>query len=173
MFKKINWRTTVRTSVIAAVLFCIPVFFYIHFGDYTGSWLLYLGNFLFLVVLWLHTMAENKKRSKNESILTLVFSGHLTTLAGILLSCVLCFILLVLFVPGYLAPGIAEKTLTSSPPQVAIGRTNGLSFEIFMAATVVNFSVGSFSSILLPFYTNRDQTKDRRQPAPLHQKGLQ
>jgi NAD/NADP transhydrogenase beta subunit len=173
MFKKINWRTTIRTAVFAALLFCIPVFVYIQYGNYTGSWLLYLGSFLFMAVLWMHTLAENKRRRANESTIALVFASHVTTVLGILISCAISFILLVILVPGYLGPGVAEKTLTGEPPQLVVDKTDGLSFEVFMAAIVMNFSVGSFTSIILPFYAKQNQTRDRRRPTPLHQQGTQ
>jgi hypothetical protein len=173
MFKKINWRTTIRTASLAAFFFCVAVFIYIQYGSYRGSWLLYVGSFLFMSVLWLHMLAENKRRGFNESTVALVFEGHVTTVVGIGFCCLLSFILLVILVPGYLSPGNAGKTLTGEPPQLLVDKTDGLSFEVFMAAIVMNFSVGSFTSIILPFYAKRNQTRDKRKPTPFHQKGLQ
>ena len=171
MFKKVNWLTTIRTAALAALLFCIAIFIYIKYSNYRDSWLLYLGSFLFMSVLWMHTLAENKRRGSNESTVALVFEGHVTTLVGIILCCLVSFILLVILVPGYLSPGAADKTLTGEPAQLVVDKTDGLSFEVFMAAIVMNFSVGSFTSIILPFYAKRNQTKDRRTPTPFHQKG--
>jgi hypothetical protein len=172
MFKKIHFRSTLITGFIAAVLFCIPACFYIRFGNYSGSWLLYLGSFLFFAVIWIHTLLENKKRGENESTIALVFSSHVTTVAGIIMSCLFCFVMLVILVPGYLGPGMADKVLTNEPASMIIDKTRGLSFEVFMAATVINFSVGSFTAIILSFYSKQNQTKDSREPTPLHQEGV-
>jgi len=40
-----------------------------------------------------------------------------------------------------------------------------------MTATIVNFSVGSFTGIVLPFYLKKNQTQDPKIPTSLHQRG--
>lgn len=167
MFKKVDFKSTIISAVIAAVLFCVPVVAYISSASYRQSWLLYLGSFLFLIVIWVHTMLDNKKRDMNESTVAMVFASHMATIAGVIVSCLLCFILLVLLVPGYLEPGTADKTLVGEPANIVQDKTDGLSLDVFIAATIINFSVGSFAGIILPFYTKRNQTKDPRQPTPL------
>lgn len=171
MFRKIDVRSTAIAATIAAVLFSLMACVYILNANYTMSWLLYIGNVLFGIVMWIHTLRDNKKRGENESTVALVFSSHVATIAGIILSCVLCFLLLVILVPGYLGGGMADKTLTNEPVNIVKDKTDGLSFEIFLAATIINFSAGSFTGIILPFYSKRNQTRDQRDPAPLHQKG--
>jgi hypothetical protein len=171
VLKKVNLRSTIITALLAAILFCIPVYFYIRLANYTKSWLLYMGCFFFFAVMFASTIRENKNRGENESTVALVFVSHVTTIAGVFFSCLLCFLLLVLMVPGYLEPGMAGKVLINEPANTIIDKTQGMSFEIFMAATIINFSVGSFSGIILSFYTKRNQTKDSREPTPLHQAG--
>jgi hypothetical protein len=171
MFKKIDIKTTLISASIAAILFCIPAFIYIYKADYTKSWLLYFGSFLFFIVMWVHTMHDSKKRGENESTVALVFASHVTTIAGVILSTFFCFLILVALVPGYLDGGMADKILTGEPANIIKDKTNGLSFEVFIAATIINFSVGSFTGIILPFYSKRNQVRDSREPTPLHQRG--
>lgn len=172
MFKKIDLRATLISGAIAAVLFCIPVFIYICNARYTQSWLLYIGSFLFFIVMWIHTMRDSKKRGENESTIALVFASHVATITGIVIACFLCFLMLVVLIPGYLGSGTAGKTLTAEPVNMIRDKTDGLSFEVFMAATIINFSVGSFTAIILPFYSKRNQKRDSREPTPLHQHGI-
>ncbi len=172
MFKKVNFFATLVTSLAGGVLFSVPVFFFIRDNAYTESWLLYLGSFLFLTVIWIHTVRENKKRREDESTVALIFISHVATIAGIIISCIICFLLLVTMVPGYLDSGMADKVLTGEPANTIKDKTDGLSFDIFFAATVINFAVGSFAGIILPFYTKRTQTKDSKEPTPLHQYGV-
>lgn len=172
MFKKLDKKSTLIAATIAAVLFCIPVYFYIYFASYRQSWLLYLGSFLFMIVMWVYTILESQKRRDDESTVALAFATHMTTLAAIVISCFLCLLMLIVFVPGYLHPGDAGKVLASEPVNIIHDKTDGLSFIIFMAATIVNFSVGSFTGIILPFYLKRNQTKDPKVPTPLHQSGV-
>jgi hypothetical protein len=171
MFQKVNIRATIIAAITGAIMFCVPVAIYISQATYRATWLLYLGSFLFFIVMWVHTMLDSKHRRNNESTVALVFASHTATIAGIILSCIICFLLLVMMVPGYLHPGEADKVLTGEPANTIIDKTDGLSFDIFFAATFINFSVGSFTGIVLPFYMKRNQTRDRRKPTPFHQEG--
>jgi len=172
MLKKVNIRSTLIFGLIGAIAFCIPVFFYIQSANYKDSWLLYLGSVLFMIVAAIFTMQDSKKRSNNESTVSLVFSSHVTTIVGIILSCAICFLMLILFVPGYLSQGTTEKVLTQAPANTITDKTNGLSVKIFLTATVINFAAGSFCGIIFPFSMKRNQTQDAREPAPLHQSGI-
>ena len=171
LFRKVNLRSTLVTGLIAGTAFSIPVYFYISDARYRDSWLLYLGSFLFFLVIWMHTLIDSRKRAHNESTVALIFASHMATLAGIVVACVLSFILLNWLIPGYLSSPTPGKTMTGEPSNVDIDKTNGLSFQVFLAATFINFSVGSFSSIILPFAAKRNQKHDRKDPAPLHQQG--
>jgi len=172
MLRKVNIFRTVISGLIAAALFSILVYVFISDNTYTNSWLLYFGSFLFLVVIWIHTIRENKKQSENESTVALVFISHMATIAGIIFSVVLSFLLLSLLVPGYLDQGNADQVMRQEPANVIKDKTDGLSFQVFFAATVINFAVGSFAGIILPFYSKRNQTKDPKDPSPLHNYGV-
>src|SRR5689334_16589363 len=110
MLKKLNKKATLITGIIAGVAFCIPAFIYIRSANYENTWMLYMGSFLFMIVVWIHTMIESKKRDNNESTVALMFASHMGTMVGIVVSCILCFLLLSLLVPGYLSSG-HPKTL--------------------------------------------------------------
>ena len=86
MFRKVNFFNTFMSALIAAIVFIIPVYFFIRDGLYRESWLLYVGSFLFLVVMWVHTIRENKLRGENESTVTMVFISHVATISGIILA---------------------------------------------------------------------------------------
>ena len=171
MWKKLNLRATLIAGALAAFLFSIPAFFYIRSSNYNLTGLLYVGSFLFMAVIAIHTLRDNKKRAENESTVALVFNSHMATITGVIISCILCLIMLVFMVPGYLEPGMADKVLTNEPANTIKDKTDGLSFDVLLAAALINFSVGSFVGIILPFYSKRNQTRDSREPTPLHQEG--
>ncbi len=171
MLRKVNVRRTLFYGLIGAILFCIPTFFFIYSADYNQSWLLYIGAFLFMIVAWYQTIEDSSKRRNSESTISLVFASHVTTIAGIFIACIICFLLLVILVPGYLSFGTAGKVLKDAPGNNLAAHTRGLSGHVFFAATIFNFSVGSFAGIVLPFYMKWNQTKDSKEPAPLHQSG--
>jgi hypothetical protein len=170
MFKKLNIRTTLIAGTIAGILFSIPALIYIRSANYEKSWLLYVGSFLFMITQWIHTILESKRRENNESTVALVFASHAATMVGIVVSCILSFLLLSLFVPGYLSSS-HPKTLTEEPVNIIHDKTEGLSFSVFMAATAINFSLGFFTAIVIPFILIKNQTRDSRIPTPLHNRG--
>ena len=172
MLKEINVYRTIVSGLIAALAFSIPVYFFISDDKYSDSWLLYVGSFLFMIVIGVHTIRESNLRKENESTLALAFFSHVTTITGILFSVLFSFILLSLLVPGYLNAGNADQLLKGEPVNTIKDKTDGLSFEVFFAATVINFSVGSFTGIIFPFYSNRSQESDPKGPSPLHQYGV-
>lgn len=152
MLRKVNIQTTFLSGLVAAILFVFFVFLYIRDNSFRQTWLLYMGSFLFMIVMWIHTIRENRKRRENESTVALVFISHVATIAGVIFSVILCFIMLSVFVPGYLESGNADQRMVAEPANIVTDKTDGLSFQVFFAATVINFSVGSFVGIILPFY---------------------
>lgn len=172
MLKKLNLYSCFGYGALAAFITCIPVFFYIRDASYRASWLLYVGAFFFALIISIHVLRTNKKRGGNESTVFMVFESHVTVIIGVFIACLLCFLLLIIFVPGYLGEGPAGKIMMGTPASSVTDKTNGLSFEGFMGTILFNFSMGSFVSIIFPFYSKRNQTKDSREPAPLHQKGM-
>lgn len=171
LFRKVDWKPTVKFAAVAALLFCVAVFIYIYRASYADTWIIYVGSFAFLAVMYTHNLYDSKQRGHNESTVTMVFNSHLTTIIGIVMCVVVSFLLLVIFVPGYPAMNGPQDNLSNEPANTIQDRTDGLSFNIFMAATVINFSVGSFCGIIIPFTAKRNQTKDQKDPAPLHQTG--
>jgi hypothetical protein len=172
MFKKINFRRTLVAGSIAALLFCIPAYIFIKQAEYKQSWILFLGSSFFLVVMAINTYLDIKKRGGDESTVTMVFAAHMATLAGVLIACIICFILLAVMVPGYLVHGIPGKVLADVPPNAIEDKTNGLSFQLFMAATIINFAGGSFAGITIPFYAKNNQTRNSKAPKAPRQKGM-
>ncbi len=172
MFKKIDLLSNIRDGVIAGVLFSLGVFFYIRETTYADTWLVYVGSFLFFIVIVVDLILFNRRRGKNANTVTMVFSSHVTTLIGVVVATLLSFLLLSIMVPGYLDNGPAGKVAPDAPINAIHDKTNGLSFRIFIAATIFNFAFGSFAGILFPFAIKRNQTKDSGEPYPLQNRRL-
>ena len=171
MFRKVDWRHSLAFGGIAGVLFCIPAAIYIYRASYTDSWLLYFGSMFFFLMIVADILIFNKKQGGNESTTAMVFESHVTTVIGVFSALLGSLILLMIMVPGFFHAGMAEKQLTDAPANTIHDKTNGLDFKVFALAILANFSFGSFASIVFPFASKRNQTKDSRDPAPLHQAG--
>ena len=167
MFKHVHWPVFLKSGLIAAILYCIPVFFFIKRALFGDGWELYLGNFFFLTVVVLFLIRFNNQRKDNTSSVSMFVAGHLLTLIGIVFSCLFCFILLVLMIPGFLHAGQTEKILKEVPANSIHDRTNGLAFMVFASAVVGNFFTGAFVSIVFPFSMKEDPTTDKIAPKQL------
>ncbi|RYY58641.1 MAG: hypothetical protein EOO05_15770 [Chitinophagaceae bacterium] len=152
LFRKTMWKPALLTALIAGVLYAISVGIYIYHANYEQTWILYVGSFAFMIVMYYHVMRDSRLRGHNESTVTLVFNSHVATIAGVLIACVLSYLILAVAVPGYIRSLQADRTLEGEPVNTIHDSTDGLSFNVFMAATVINFSVGSLNGKIIPQY---------------------
>jgi hypothetical protein len=160
MFRNHKIGSYIKYSVLAAVLFCVTVFIFLKDSTFEGTWWLYVGNALFGVAIALFMLWFNKTKREDASSSSLVMAGHITTVMGIIISCVLSYILLIMLVPGLFQSGEANTAVEGAPATVDTGKTDGLVFIVFMNAIVGNVCTGSFISLILGYSAKRDQTKD-------------
>src|SRR5687767_8192405 len=138
MNKPFNPKPYLIYGLLGAVVYLIPVIIFLSNPDYSQAWLLYLGNLLFLFVIVAFLYAFNRKRSENAGTMAMLAAGHIATVFGVVISCLLAFILLVIMVPGYLEPGTTDKVLTGEPANTTYDKTRGLSFMVFVTAIIGN-----------------------------------
>jgi uncharacterized membrane protein YhaH (DUF805 family) len=162
MFKKEFLLSNIKWGIIGAIVFCIPAIIFIKSADYRATWWLYLGNALFLVVIAVYMLAFNKGQRENASTQTMMIAGHSATIFGIIISCIVAFIALLIFIPDIFSSGLSEKAMDDAPAFTGTGKTHGLVFFVLMNATIGNLCGGSFSSILIPYSARKNQTKDRK-----------
>jgi hypothetical protein len=157
MFKNLRIGVLLIAGGVAAILFAIPMLIFIRDSTFSQSWLLYLGNFLFMLAIAAYMIFFNKKKHEDASLL---LAGHIVTVIGVVISAILSFIALSALVPGLFESGTPEKVLEEAPAQDQGRKTQGLVFMVMMNAIVGNVSTGSFVSIILAYYQKRDQTKE-------------
>lgn len=161
MFKKVNWLPYIKFGMLAALIYCIPVYFFLRDAVFQEAWLLYFGNLLFLIVIVAFLFNFNHKRKENAGTVVMLTAGHITTGIGIILACLFSFIMLWIFIPDIFQPGMTDKVLKSAPANTVEDKTSGLAFMVFANAIVGNVSAGSFVSIVFPFSLKGNQTKER------------
>lgn len=160
MFKNLKILPLVKFSVVAAILFSIPMFFFLRDSTFSQAWLLYLGNFLFMLAIAGYLLYFNERKDENASTTSQLLTGHVVTVIGVILSVIISLIALSIFIPGIFQSGTPDKVLEQAPAQDQGRKTNGLVFMVLMNAVVGNVSTGSFVSIILAYYQKRDQTKE-------------
>lgn len=157
-FHQFHWRHYLKYAVISTVFYCTCVLFYCKDATFTETWLLFAGNGLFLIIISASLFSFNNQRKRNASTVSMLAAGHITTLSAILVSCLVCFIILLIYVPGFL--GTPHRLLQHEPVNIVRGKTNGLVFIIYMSTIVGNFAAGSAASILFSFTLKSNQTKE-------------
>jgi len=164
MFRNVHWSLLLKNGLIAAFLYCIPVFFFIKDARFQETWVLYLGNFLFVTVVVWFLVWFNRRRKENKTSISMFLAGHLLTAVGIAYSLLFCFILLIILIPGFLHTGQTEKILKGLPANSIHDRTNGLAFIVFANAFIGNFFMGAFVSLVFPFSMKEDPTTSNVSP---------
>ena len=143
-------RQSVIFAVAAAIAYCTPVYFYIRQSDYTASWMLYLGNFLFMTVISIFIFYYSRLNIPNKGIVSLIIAGQKEVFLSIGIGFVISFILLVILVPRLFGGGMPGKIMANKPANTIQTRTNGLEFIVLVNSIIGNFVTGAFVSILLP-----------------------
>ena len=150
-------------SVGAASVYCITLFIFIKQESFSGTWILYTGNMLFAFVIAVFILLYNKSRDQNASAGKMIFAGHITTVMGIIISCIIGLLLVLLLAPEVFSASV--PVLQNTPPQMKEPR-HELLLTFLMNAIIGNFCGGAFISVLLPFSVKRDQTGETESKKP-------
>lgn len=157
MFTKDQILSYLKYSIVAAVLYLISVGIFLALDTYTQTYILYIGNVAFAIVIVVFILAFNRRRDKNASPKMMIAAGHITTVMGVLLSCLGVFILLAIMKPsGYTAVSQTANELSKPTPGL-MENAHALMFVLFMDAVFGNVGAGSFVSFLLPNTAKQDQ----------------
>ncbi len=145
MFKKFPLYLT-RYSIIPALLYLIPVIFFLRDESFSQTWILYIGNAFFLCYMFIFTLLffKNKTDNKNSPANT----GIAVTITAIGISCALIILSIVIFVPELFYFATSTGVLANKPPSFSHTNEAGIWFILFANATIGNFVAGAFSSVI-------------------------
>ena len=99
-------------SSIGAVMYAIPVYYFIQLSDFKNSWMLYLGNGLFMAFIFLSTLFFIRSSKK---VMNVIIMGHAISVIAIIVSCLLIIMLLMIQSPAIFHLGGTEKVLADTP----------------------------------------------------------
>jgi len=157
MFTKDQILSYLKYSIVAAIVYLIFVVIYLSLDNYALTYLLYIGNMLFAVVMVFFVVRFAKRRDWNPNPKMTIAAGHITAAMGVILSCVCIFIILAIMKPiGYSDVTTTAKELAKPAPALQ-GNGHTLMFILFMDAVFGNIGAGSFVSFMLPTMLKRDQ----------------
>ena len=145
MLKNYPLKSFVKYSLLAAILYLIPATIFILHTKFSGIWLLYLGNMLFLIAMFGFMITYRPPTDKNTSKMYMLGSGHIVMAMGVIISLILVTIIVLVLKPAFY-PESVVRNITDAPPS-----TNGLTFSLYMDAIFGNVSAGSFASIIMSY----------------------
>jgi cobalamin synthase len=145
--KKIIDKRKVFYALFAAVAYLVVTIVFLNNPIFAQTWLLYVGNVLFGIIVAIYLFTYNNKANERASAYSMVKAGHIVTAMGILVS-VVVIAFIVLFWKEHFA---------NTPPQIRPEQNHGLVFILFLDAIVGNASAGAFVAIIFPFALTKMQ----------------
>jgi heme/copper-type cytochrome/quinol oxidase subunit 4 len=159
--KRENIMSVIGYSVLAAVLYTLTAIYFINSARFQDTWILYVGNVLFGVAVSLFMLRHIAVRKEGGSTASMAMVGHVVVIIGVVLSCLLAFVALAVFIPDIFSSGKADTVLENSPSWQRGGKTDGLVMQVFMDAVVGNVAAGSFVSLMFAYTAKVNQTRDK------------
>jgi hypothetical protein len=148
-------------GLLAAVLFCIPLEFFLYSDKYENFYYLYIGTGLFMAAIFYHTYRLiDRPYDKNRAV-SMMMSGLLTTIAGVILASVIAFISVFVFFPDLFSSHQVVNMVQNAPAESQPKYPYDLLFMILGETIIVNMLVGAFVSVMTSYATKRDQTQDK------------
>lgn len=160
LFNKLHIREYLLYGFIAAILYFIPTAVFLYNNRYENAYYLFIGSCLFMLVIFYYVMRLLNRPYDRKRAFSMVIAGHLATLAGVVISCVLVAITILLFFPSIYSSSRLDTVIENVTPTEQPHRSSQLLFITLVMTILCNFGVGSFIAIMVAYAGKKDQTKD-------------
>ena len=157
------FRQVIRFSIVAALVYCIPVFFFIRQMAYEETFILYIGNFLFAAVIAIFISWFYKKHESSIGTVRLVVIGGKAAVAGIVAACLFILLLLIIMQPGVFSATPSPASILKDAPGQISGKNQGFGKILFLNAILANAGASFFISLLVPFSVMKNLYPDERE----------
>lgn len=145
-----------RFGIAAAILYTIPLIFFLKDKRFSDTWLLYLASALFMMCIFVFGILY---AGKNHADSSQMYNGFIVAILGVIFSCILILLLTLLLTPDVFGIGSANDTLKQTPPAMSKTGTHGILFEMLADALIINFCAGIFSAVM-----TRSKAEERKLP---------
>ena len=155
MLNKNFFKTYIKRALIAAVIYCITVVIFLSKENYTATWILFLGNVLYMLTLATIIFLINRAKKFEGSPVASTISGHILSFTGAAISVILSLILYILFYLGL--NGTKGETLHQSPAGLSANSGHGILFVLIIVTALGNTITGFFAALFTSFDTSKEQ----------------
>ena len=150
---------------LAALGYVIFVVIFLLNRRYENSYLLYFGNVAFVTVIGIHAFLQINRPHEGKSAVRMLISSHLAALTGVVLAVGLSLVSMVAVFGDLGSTRAPNELVANTNAWNQISRPSGMLPMILIYATVCNFAVSSFITVLVSYVCKKNQTKDK--PAEL------
>lgn len=148
-------------GLLAAVLYCIPLEFFLYSDKYENFYFLYIGCALFMGAIFFHTYRlVDRPYDKNRAV-SMMMSGLLCTIAGVIIASIIVFISVFVFFPDLFTTHQVADIISGAPATGQPKYPVNLLVMILGVTIILNMLIGSFAAVMTSYATKRDQTQDK------------
>lgn len=144
MFRKFPLYLS-KYSIVPSVLYTSAVILFLKDETFSQTWILYLGNAIFLAYIFVFEFLLFKQQHYTDSPMN---AGMAVTISGIIFCCLLIILCVIILAPSLFHFASSNSTMDTEPPAFSQKNQFGVWFILFANATIGNFVAGAFSSVL-------------------------
>jgi uncharacterized membrane protein YhaH (DUF805 family) len=137
MNKDVTFPDYYKTGIACAIAYCIPLLFFLKNEQLTGTWILYIGNLAFTIILLISAAIINKRLHDETSIMQMLSAGTRLAIAGIVCTIPVMVALFFLFGHQFVRTGPANETF---PGLFLLLLTNVVIVDIFVGCFGILFA---------------------------------
>jgi hypothetical protein len=145
-------------GLLASICYICFVLLFLNEHEYQNLYYLYIGNFLFMLAIGMHVYQLTSRPFEGRKSMYMWIAGQISTLAGVLLSCVMILAAMAFLFNYLFRPSAVGNVMPNAPATMHMTKPSSLMFVILLNATVANFCTGSFAALILA-YAGKKGTK--------------
>jgi hypothetical protein len=167
LYNKPHLREYLLYGVLAAIGYLLFVVIFLVNNKYENIYLLFFGNVAFILSIAIHAILQIRRKFEGQSTVRMLISSHLAIIVGVVLAVILSIIAVFVFFGDLSDVKPTDAIVEDGKFGAGANRPSGLLMMILIYATVPNFALSSFISVIISYVWKRNQTKDK--PAELDQ----
>jgi heme/copper-type cytochrome/quinol oxidase subunit 2 len=146
---------------LAAILYAVPLEFFLYSDQYNNFYYLYIGVGLFMCAIFFHTYRLIDRPYDKSRAVSMMISGLLTTITGVILASIIAFVSVFIFFPDLFSSHPVINMVQGAPATGQPKYPFDLLFMILGVTIIMNMLVGAFVAVMTSYATKRDQTQDK------------
>jgi hypothetical protein len=165
LYDKPHFKEYLLFGSLAAIGYLIFAVIFLVNTRYENSYLLYFGNVIFVVIIAIHAFLLINRKLEGKSAGRMLISSHMSAIIGVIIAAVGSIIATYIVFGSLTVPRHPDTLVTNAPPNASADTAGDVLVMLLIYATVANFAVSAFVSVLISYVCKKNQTKDK--PAEL------